>query len=134
MKLLFDQNLSRRLVTTLADGFPESAHVVFQNLDAVEDRVIWEFAKATDTRCSPWAKRRCPDRTAGSARRSRARRRTAVAWRASFAYRREDFGVVVHVEEVRVQILLAETCAWSVKRRVGEIEVRRVAMVATRDW
>ena len=46
MKLLFDQNLSRKLVASLADVFPESTHVVFEQLDAVDDSVIWEFAKA----------------------------------------------------------------------------------------
>ncbi|NJN31609.1 MAG: DUF5615 family PIN-like protein [Synechococcales cyanobacterium RM1_1_8] len=32
MKLLFDQNLSRKLVERLADIFPESSHVQFHNL------------------------------------------------------------------------------------------------------
>lgn len=32
MKLLFDQNLSRKLVNRLVDIFPESSHVQFHNL------------------------------------------------------------------------------------------------------
>lgn len=48
MKLLFDQNLSRKLVTRLADIFPDSSHVQFHNLTQAEDIEIWEFAKAQD--------------------------------------------------------------------------------------
>ena len=46
MKLLFDQNLSPRLVTSLRDLFPGSAHVFPLGLDRVDDRQIWDFAKA----------------------------------------------------------------------------------------
>ncbi len=46
MKLLFDQNLSRRLVNQLSTTFPDSTHVVFEHLDSSDDQVIWEFAKA----------------------------------------------------------------------------------------
>jgi predicted nuclease of predicted toxin-antitoxin system len=45
LKLLFDQNLSRKLVTRLADIFPESSHVQFHNLTETDDSEIWEFAK-----------------------------------------------------------------------------------------
>jgi predicted nuclease of predicted toxin-antitoxin system len=45
LKLLFDQNLSRKLVTRLADIFPHSSHVQFHNLTEAEDNEIWEFAK-----------------------------------------------------------------------------------------
>lgn len=48
MKLLFDQNLSRKLVNRLADIFPESSHVQFHNLAEKTDTEIWEFAKAND--------------------------------------------------------------------------------------
>ncbi len=44
MKLLFDQNLSRRLVTILADEFPDSAHVGTLDLDTATDREIWDHA------------------------------------------------------------------------------------------
>jgi predicted nuclease of predicted toxin-antitoxin system len=48
LTLLFDQNLSRKLVSRLADVFPESSHVVFQGLAEKTDTEIWEFAKAND--------------------------------------------------------------------------------------
>ncbi len=46
MRLLFDENLSRKLVHRLADLYPESAHVVGVNLLRSSDREIWEFARA----------------------------------------------------------------------------------------
>lgn len=46
MKLLFDENLSRKLVVRLADLYPDSAHVADANLLESPDREIWEFAKA----------------------------------------------------------------------------------------
>lgn len=45
MKLLFDQNLSRKLVSRLADIFPDSSHVQFHGLPEADDGEIWEFAK-----------------------------------------------------------------------------------------
>ena len=44
MKLLFDENLSRRLVQMLADTYPCSAHVRNVGLMGAEDRRIWEHA------------------------------------------------------------------------------------------
>ena len=48
MRLLFDQNLSRKLVKRLADIFPEASHVQFHGLSEKTDTEIWEFAKAND--------------------------------------------------------------------------------------
>lgn len=45
MKLLYDENISRRLVTSLADAFPDSAHVVAVDLGEADDRAIWSFAR-----------------------------------------------------------------------------------------
>ncbi len=45
MKLLFDHNLSPRLVTRLADLFPDSAHVYPLGLDQVLDAKVWDYAK-----------------------------------------------------------------------------------------
>jgi predicted nuclease of predicted toxin-antitoxin system len=45
MKLLFDQNLSPRLVTLLADLFPDSNHVYLLGLDQVLDEEVWNYAK-----------------------------------------------------------------------------------------
>ena len=44
MKLLFDQNLSSRLVQGLSDLFEDSAHVRDLALQAADDDVIWNFA------------------------------------------------------------------------------------------
>jgi predicted nuclease of predicted toxin-antitoxin system len=44
MTLLFDQHLSRKLVTRLADLFPTATHVVLVGLDRAEDEAIWRFA------------------------------------------------------------------------------------------
>lgn len=48
MKLLFDENLSRKLVGRLAELYPESAHVAEFELLESPDREIWEFAKSRD--------------------------------------------------------------------------------------
>lgn len=48
MKLLFDQNLSPRLVDLLFDVFPASTHVQFAGLDCSSDEAIWKFALAHD--------------------------------------------------------------------------------------
>jgi predicted nuclease of predicted toxin-antitoxin system len=45
MKLLFDHNLSPRLVSHLADLFPNSTHVYLLGLDQVSDVEIWQYAK-----------------------------------------------------------------------------------------
>ena len=45
MKLLFDENLSRKLVVRLAELYPDSAHVAEADLLESPDREIWEFAK-----------------------------------------------------------------------------------------
>jgi predicted nuclease of predicted toxin-antitoxin system len=44
VKLLFDQNLSHRLCTLLADIFPGSAQVRAAGLDQADDGAIWDFA------------------------------------------------------------------------------------------
>jgi predicted nuclease of predicted toxin-antitoxin system len=45
MKLLFDENLSPRLVAALADVFPDSAHVDRLGLGGSPDSEVWEYAK-----------------------------------------------------------------------------------------
>ena len=45
MKLLFDNNLSHKLVARIHDLFPGSSHVMTEGLDEHEDKCIWEFAK-----------------------------------------------------------------------------------------
>lgn len=46
MKLLFDQNLSPRLVGQLAVEFPGSAHVRDAGLAAASDQEVWAYAAA----------------------------------------------------------------------------------------
>ena len=48
MKLLLDENLSRRLVPRIADLFPGSSHVCKAGLLQVPDTSIWAFAKSSD--------------------------------------------------------------------------------------
>ena len=46
MKLLFDQNLSQRLVGALEDLYPGSAHVSSLGLDEADDADVWTYAEA----------------------------------------------------------------------------------------
>src|SRR4051812_32888174 len=48
MKLLFDENLSHKLVRLLADLFPDSVHVRDVGLKAADDPVVWEYAMNND--------------------------------------------------------------------------------------
>ena len=45
MKLLFDQNLSPRLVRQLADIYPGSMHVMHASLGAAADQQVWEYGR-----------------------------------------------------------------------------------------
>lgn len=45
MKLLFDENLWHKLVSSLADVFPDSVHVRNVGLKAADDPTVWEYAK-----------------------------------------------------------------------------------------
>ena len=45
MKLLFDQNLSPRLVAAVADVFPGSAHVRDIGLARADDAAVWSVAR-----------------------------------------------------------------------------------------
>ena len=45
MKLLFDENLSRKLVARVADLFPGSSHAAFEGLLQSADAAVWEYAK-----------------------------------------------------------------------------------------
>ena len=44
MRLLFDRNLSPRLVQLLADLYPDLAHVLDVGLEKADDRAVWTFA------------------------------------------------------------------------------------------
>jgi predicted nuclease of predicted toxin-antitoxin system len=48
MKLLFDQNISYRIVNKVSDKFPESKHVSHVGLNDSEDIDIWQYARMED--------------------------------------------------------------------------------------
>lgn len=48
MKLLFDHNLSPRLVQLLADLHPNSQHVFLLGMDQANDQQIWDYATQND--------------------------------------------------------------------------------------
>ena len=45
MKLLFDHNLSQKLVRRLTDVFPDSTQTSLLGFSAVTDSVVWQHAK-----------------------------------------------------------------------------------------
>jgi predicted nuclease of predicted toxin-antitoxin system len=45
VKLLFDQNLSPRLVQRLSDLYPASEHVYHIGLGRASDAVLWDYAR-----------------------------------------------------------------------------------------
>ena len=45
MKLLLDENLSRRLVPLLQSAFPASSHISLIGLESADDQTVWSFAK-----------------------------------------------------------------------------------------
>ena len=47
MNLLFDENLSFKLRRRLNDLFPDSSQVRLIRLERTDDRLIWDFAKAS---------------------------------------------------------------------------------------
>ena len=48
MKLLFDQNISHRVVLALQPSIPSARHVRDFNLQFSTDREIWKYAKEND--------------------------------------------------------------------------------------
>jgi len=46
VKLLLDENLSRRLVRRIADLFPDSAHIGTEGMLQAPDTAVWAYAKA----------------------------------------------------------------------------------------
>lgn len=48
MKLLFDQNISFRIVKTITDIFPNFKQVGQVGLNGASDLAIWEYAKLND--------------------------------------------------------------------------------------
>ncbi len=48
MKLLFDHNLSPRLVRRLVDLYPDSHHIFLLGLDQASDMTVWMDAQTND--------------------------------------------------------------------------------------
>lgn len=48
MKLLLDENLSRRLIPFLVTAYPGSSQVGLLGLEQSDDRALWAFAKQND--------------------------------------------------------------------------------------
>jgi predicted nuclease of predicted toxin-antitoxin system len=48
MKLLFDENISYRIIKRIETIFPESSHVKFFNMLQTNDTIVREFAKEID--------------------------------------------------------------------------------------
>ena len=44
-KLLFDNNISHRVLPKITDIFPNSLHVMLKNLDESTDLEVWRYAK-----------------------------------------------------------------------------------------
>lgn len=45
VKLLLDENISRRLLLILMAAFPGSSHVLLEGLQQASDAEVWQFAK-----------------------------------------------------------------------------------------
>lgn len=48
VKLLLDENISRRIIPALQEAFPGSTQVLLAGLERADDRAVWEFAKANE--------------------------------------------------------------------------------------
>ena len=57
MKLLFDHDLSPRLVRRLADLYPNASHVALVGLDRATDLAVWTYAHIASASASPNAQK-----------------------------------------------------------------------------
>ena len=48
MKLLLDENLSRRIVHFLQADYPDSTQIVLANMESASDLDVWRFAREND--------------------------------------------------------------------------------------
>jgi predicted nuclease of predicted toxin-antitoxin system len=48
MKLLLDENLSRRIVPFLQADYPDSTQIVLANMESASDLDVWRFAREND--------------------------------------------------------------------------------------
>jgi predicted nuclease of predicted toxin-antitoxin system len=52
MRLLFDHNLSSRLVSRLTDRYPNASHVALVGLERAADLAVWTYAETNDSSSS----------------------------------------------------------------------------------
>ncbi|PID34143.1 MAG: hypothetical protein CR976_01830 [Thiotrichales bacterium] len=48
MKLLLDENLSRRIVPALLDKYPDTTQVALAGLEGYDDKTLWLYAQQHD--------------------------------------------------------------------------------------
>lgn len=48
VKLLLDENISRRLLAALEPAYPGSSHVVIEGLESASDAEVWTHARARE--------------------------------------------------------------------------------------
>ncbi len=48
MKLLLDENLSRRIVPFLQTAYPGSTQITLVNMETASDQEVWEFARENE--------------------------------------------------------------------------------------
>jgi len=47
-KLLFDNNISHRVLARIADIFSDTSHVMLESLDESSDEKVWYFARSNE--------------------------------------------------------------------------------------
>ena len=45
MKLLLDENLSRRVVPFILEAYPESTQIALLGMEQADDQAVWAYAK-----------------------------------------------------------------------------------------
>lgn len=45
MRLLLDENLSRRIIPVIVAAYPESSQIALLGMESADDRQVWEYAK-----------------------------------------------------------------------------------------
>jgi predicted nuclease of predicted toxin-antitoxin system len=48
MKLLLDQNLSRRIIPSICEVYPQSSQIQLLGMEDASDKAIWEYARTHD--------------------------------------------------------------------------------------
>ena len=45
MKLLLDENLSRRIIPMIQDAYPESSQIALLGMESANDKTVWAYAQ-----------------------------------------------------------------------------------------